>query len=99
METILLKEILLLTENVHSYLLKIVHRYLLKYVHRYLLFLVHSYLRKNVLCYLPFTIIEEVKNTVYFLNRFALRKFDEQGINEFNGTYCKFVIRIIELGT
>ena len=31
METILLKEILLLTENVHSYLLKIVHRYLLKY--------------------------------------------------------------------
>lgn len=40
-------------------------------------------------------IIEEVKSTVYFLNRFALRKFDEQGILEFNGTYCKFVIRII----
>lgn len=40
-------------------------------------------------------IIEEVKNTVYFLNRFALRKYDEQGINEFNGIYCKFVIRII----
>jgi hypothetical protein len=40
-------------------------------------------------------IVEEVNNTVYFLNRFALRKYDEQGINEFNGTYCKFVIRII----
>jgi hypothetical protein len=51
-----LEEILLLTENVHSYLLKIVHSYLLKYVHRYLLILVHFYLRKNVHCYLPFTI-------------------------------------------
>jgi phosphopantetheine adenylyltransferase len=40
-------------------------------------------------------IFEEVKNTVYFLNRFSLRKFDEQAINEFNGTYCKYVIRII----
>jgi len=42
-----LKEILLLIENVHSYLLKIVHRYLL--------ILVHFCLRKNVHCYLPFT--------------------------------------------
>lgn len=40
-------------------------------------------------------IIEEVKNTVYFLTRFALRKHDEHGINEYNGTYCKFAIRII----
>ena len=47
MESFFLKEILLLTENVHSYLLKLVHRYLLK--------LVHCYLRKNVHCYLPFT--------------------------------------------
>ena len=47
MEKFSLKEILLLTENVHSYLLK--------FVHRYLLFFVHFYLRKNVHCYLPFT--------------------------------------------
>ncbi len=40
-------------------------------------------------------IFEEVRNTVYFLTRFALRKHDEQGINEYNGTYCKFAIRII----
>jgi hypothetical protein len=48
MESFFLKEIVLLTEKVHSYLLKLVHRYLLK--------LVHFYLRKTVHCYLPFTV-------------------------------------------
>lgn len=40
-------------------------------------------------------IFEEVKNTVYFLYRFAMRKYDEHTITEYNGTYCKFAIRII----
>ncbi len=65
MENFSLEEILLLTENVHSYLLKIVHSYLLKYVHRYLLILVHFYLRKNVHCYLPFTNV----NREYYSSR------------------------------
>ena len=70
METIFLKEILLLTENVHSYLLKIVHRYLLKYVHRYLLFLVHFCLRKNVHCYLPFTNVYNLTIVISLLLKF-----------------------------
>ncbi len=40
-------------------------------------------------------IFEEVKSTVYFLYRFANRNYDEHVITEFNGTYCKYAIRII----
>lgn len=40
-------------------------------------------------------IFDEVKSTVYFLNHFAIRKYDDHSITEFNGTYCKFAIRII----
>jgi hypothetical protein len=58
MENLSLKELLLLTENVHSYLLKIVHRYLL--------FFVHSYLRKNGHCYLPFTQLRLLNRTYSF---------------------------------
>lgn len=40
-------------------------------------------------------IFSEVKETVHFLYRFSMRKYDDHTISEFNGTYCKFAIRII----
>jgi hypothetical protein len=40
-------------------------------------------------------IFDEVKNTVHFLYRFSMRKYDDHSITEFNGEYCKFAIRII----
>lgn len=40
-------------------------------------------------------IYEEVKQLIYYLNNYANRKFKEDIINDFTGSYCKFAIRII----
>lgn len=40
-------------------------------------------------------IFDEVSNLVTFLYKYAHRKLHEESINEFNGNYCKFAIRIV----
>jgi len=40
-------------------------------------------------------IYEEVRQLIIYLNNYANRKFKEDSINDFNGQYCKFAIRII----
>lgn len=43
----------------------------------------------------PNIIYEEVKQLVIYLNNYAHRKLREDSIEDFNGSYCKFAIRII----
>lgn len=40
-------------------------------------------------------IYDEVKQLIIYLNNYANRKLREDSINDFNGQYCKFAIRII----
>ncbi len=40
-------------------------------------------------------IYEEVKQLIFYLNNYANRKLRDDSINDFNGQYCKFAIRII----
>lgn len=41
------------------------------------------------------TIYEEVKQLIYYLYNYSNRKFKEDTISDFTGSYCKFAIRII----
>jgi hypothetical protein len=43
----------------------------------------------------PNAIYEEVKQLIFYLNNYANRKFKEDTISDFTGSYCKFAIRII----
>lgn len=40
-------------------------------------------------------IYDEVKQLIIYLNKYANRRLNEDSINDFNGYYCKFAIRII----
>ena len=40
-------------------------------------------------------IYEEVKQLIFYLNNYSKRKLNENIINDFNGSYCKFAIRIV----
>lgn len=40
-------------------------------------------------------IYDEVKQLIFYLNKYANRKLREDSISDFNGQYCKFAIRII----
>ncbi len=40
-------------------------------------------------------IYEEVKQLIFYLNNYSKRKLNENIINDFNGEYCKFAIRIV----